>query len=99
LASGERGRHSAAELLRAATASGYASLGMPDGGRIEPGALADLTTISFDSARLAGVPPSGAVFCATAADVRHVMVGGRWVVRDREHVSIDVAAELRDALA
>ena len=99
LASGERGRHSAAELLAAATAGGYASLGIHDGGRIEPGALADLTTIALDSARLAGVPPAGAAFCATAADVRDVMVGGRWIVRDGAHATIDVARELREALA
>ena len=100
LASGERGRHGAAQLLGAATAGGYASLGLPHGGRIEPGALADLTTVALDSVRLAGAPPlDGAVFCAGAADVRHVIVGGRWVVRDGAHVSIDVARELREALA
>jgi formiminoglutamate deiminase len=99
LATGERGRHSAAELLAAATAGGYASLGMADGGRIAAGALADLTTIALDSVRLAGTPAGAAVFCAGAADVRDVMVGGRWVVRDGAHVSIDVAAELRAAIA
>ncbi len=100
LASGERGRHAAAELLTAATAGGCASLGLPDGGRIAPGALADLTTIALDSVRLAGTPPlDGVVFCATAADVRDVMVGGRWIVRDGAHVSIDVARELREVLA
>ena len=99
LASGKRGRHSAAELLGAATAGGYASLGIHDGGRIEPGALADLTTIALDSVRTVGAPPAGAVFCATAADVRDVMVAGRWVVRDGAHVSIAVAAELREALS
>ena len=79
LASGERGRQSAAALLTAATAGGYGSLGLHDGGRIAPGALADLTTIGLDGVRLAGTPPlEGAVFCATAADVRHVIVAGRW---------------------
>lgn len=100
LGSGERGQHSPAELLTAATAGGYASLGLRDGGRIEAGALADLTTVALDTVRLAGTPPlDGVVFCAGAPDVRGVMVGGRWVVRDGAHVSIDVAAELREALA
>jgi hypothetical protein len=31
--------------------------------------------------------------------VRHVVVGGRVVVRDGQHVAIDVAAALREALA
>jgi formiminoglutamate deiminase len=103
LASGVRGVHRAEDLLRAATAGGYAALGWPDGGRLEAGALADLTTVSFDSVRLAGTPhghaPASAVFAATAADVRHVMVGGRWIVRDGVHQALDVAAALREALA
>jgi formiminoglutamate deiminase len=103
LATGVRGVHPAAELLRAATADGYTALGWPEGGRLEPGALADLTTVSLDSVRLAGTShahaPASAVFAATAADVRHVMVGGRWIVRDGEHLAFDVAAELRAALA
>ena len=103
LASGVRGVHPATDLLRAATASGYAALGWPEGGRIEAGALADLTTVSLDGVRLAGTRPEEAVpsvvFAAAAADVRHVMVGGRWSVRDGEHAAFDVAAALREALA
>jgi formiminoglutamate deiminase len=103
LASGERGRHAAPGLLRAATAGGYGSLGWPEGGRVEAGALADLVTVSLDSVRTAGTPDDFAldavVFAASAADVTHVMVGGRWIVRERRHAAIDVAAELRAALA
>jgi formiminoglutamate deiminase len=103
LAGGVRGVHPARELLRAATADGYAALGWPDGGRLEPGALADLTTVSLGSVRLAGTfhshAPASAVFAATAADVSDVMVGGRWIVRGGEHLSFDVAAELRTVLA
>ncbi|MEO8690844.1 MAG: formimidoylglutamate deiminase [Solirubrobacteraceae bacterium] len=102
LATGVRGVHRADALLRAASAGGYAALGWPEGGRLEAGALADLTTISLDSIRLAGTPhayaPASAVFAATAADVRHVMVGGHWIVRDGEHLALDVAAELRATL-
>jgi cytosine/adenosine deaminase-related metal-dependent hydrolase len=98
-----RGVHPAAELLHAATAGGYAALGWPEGGRLEAGALADLTTVSLDGVRLAGTPAEEAVpsvvFAAAPGDVRDVMVGGRWVVRDGEHVSLDVAAELHAALA
>ena len=99
LGCGERGVHDAAQLLGAATSGGYASLGLHDGGRIEAGALADLATIALDSVRLAGVPPAGAIHCATAADVRDVMAGGRWIVRDGAHLTIDVARELRAAIA
>jgi formiminoglutamate deiminase len=103
LATGSRGRHRAADLMRAATGNGHASLGWPEAGRIAPGALADLTTVGLDSARLAGTEPGHAVeslvFAAAASDVRHVVVGGRFVVRDGAHVDLDVAGELRAALA
>jgi formiminoglutamate deiminase len=103
LATGTRGRHRAADLLRAATEDGHASLGWPDAGRIAPGALADLATVSLDSVRLAGTEPEHAVeslvFAAARSDVRHVMVGGRFIVRDGAHVSLDVAGDLRAALA
>src|SRR5256885_8664538 len=36
---------------------------------------------SLDSVRTAGIEPSGVVFAASAADVRHVVVAGREVVR------------------
>ena len=98
LASGIRGSHDAASLLRAATEGGHASLGWPDAGRIEVGALADLTTISLDSVRTVGASADDAlevaVFAAMAADVRHVVIGGRVVVVDGHHATIDVAAEL-----
>jgi cytosine/adenosine deaminase-related metal-dependent hydrolase len=103
LATGERGHHRAAGLLRAATAEGYSALGWPDGGVLAAGAPADLATVSFDGVRVAGTAPEHAidatVFAAAAPDVRHVMVAGRWVVRDGAHTSIDVPAELRAALA
>ena len=98
MASGIRGSHDAASLLRAATEGGHASLGWPDAGRIEVGALADLTTISLDSVRTVGASADDAlevaVFAAMAADVRHVVIGGRVVVVDGHHATIDVAAEL-----
>jgi formiminoglutamate deiminase len=103
LQNGKRGNHAPGDLLRAATVSGYQSLGWPEGGRIEAGALADLTTVGLDGVRLVGTTArnalGAAVFCASAPDVASVMVGGRWVVRDGAHVTIDVAAELAAALA
>ena len=103
LATGVRGQHEAVDLLRAATSSGHAALGWPEAGRLAPGALADLCTLSLDGVRLAGTPASdavaSAVFAGGAGDVRDVMVGGRWIVRGGAHVSLDVTAELRATLA
>ena len=102
LASGERGLHDAAALLRAATVDGHAALGRPDTGRIEPGARADLVTVGLDGVRVAGTDPEHAldavVFAASAADVRRVIVDGHEVVRDGRHVSIDVPRELHEAV-
>ncbi|MFG2682536.1 formimidoylglutamate deiminase [Streptomyces sp. NPDC048392] len=98
-----RGHWTAAALLRAATADGHAALGWNDTGRIETGARADLTTLALDSVRTAGPPPGlgaeTAVFAATAADVRHTIVGGRHVVRDGAHTLVpDVPRALARAV-
>jgi formiminoglutamate deiminase len=102
LATRERGSHSATELLSALTSDGYRCLGVPDGGRIEAGALADLVTVSLDSVRLAGTDPEDAlesvVFAGAAPDIRHVMVGGKFIVRDGAHVELDVPGELAEAI-
>jgi formiminoglutamate deiminase len=101
LESGVRGGHSAAELLRAATAG--AAIGWSDAGSIEPGALADLVSVELDGVRLAGTSPDHAleslVFAAAATDVRDVIVGGRFAVRDGAHLDLDVPAELQRAIA
>jgi formiminoglutamate deiminase len=102
LARGVRGSHDAAALLRMATEHGHASLGWEDAGRISPGCYADLTTIGLDSVRTAGTRAEDAaavaVFAATAADIRHVVISGRVVVADGRHTSIDVAGALRQVL-
>ncbi|KNB54361.1 formimidoylglutamate deiminase [Streptomyces caatingaensis] len=99
-----RGNWTAAQLLRAATADGHAALGWPEAGRIEAGAPADLTTVALDSVRTAGPGPElaaeTAVFAATAADVRHVTVGGRRIVRDGRHLLVpDVPRALAESIA
>jgi formiminoglutamate deiminase len=103
LAHQARGHFTAEALLQAATGDGHASLGWPDAGEIVPGAWADLVTVSMDSARTAGADDDlaveAAVFAATAADIRHVVIGGRDIVRDGEHLLIeDVPGELRAAI-
>ncbi len=103
LATGERGHLPAAALLTAATVGGARSLGWPEAGRLEAGALADLTVVNLDSPRTAGAAPGhlveAAVFAAAAADVRDVMVGGRWVVRDGQHVRLPVGERLAASIA
>jgi formiminoglutamate deiminase len=89
----QRGHWTAGELLTAATTDGHAALGWPEAGRIEPGAYADLTTVRTDSVRLAGASAGhlaeSVVFAASAADVGHVVISGREVVRDGRHLLVD----------
>ena len=99
LARRSRGHLTAEALLQAATCDGHASLGWPDAGEIVPGAWADLVTVSLDSVRTAGAPDDlaaeTAVFAASAADVRDVVISGRDVVRDGVHLLVpDVPGEL-----
>ncbi|MCC9310948.1 formimidoylglutamate deiminase [Kitasatospora sp. RB6PN24] len=99
-----RGHWTANALLRAGTEDGHASLGWPEAGRIEAGALADFTVLALDSVRTAGPTPrlgvETAVFAASAADVRHVVVGGRQIVIDGVHTLVpDVASALQTSIS
>ena len=80
LAAQTRGHWTASELLRAATATGHASLGWDDAGRIEVGARADLVVLDTRSMRTAGTGADAhtAVYAAGGADVLAVMVDGVW---------------------
>jgi formiminoglutamate deiminase len=103
LASQERGHFTAAELATAATAAGHASLGWPEAGDLTVGGLADFTTIALDSVRTAGGTRAtvleSAIFCASAADVRHVVVGGEEVVTAGRHARLgDVPGALAAAI-
>jgi formiminoglutamate deiminase len=103
LTSGERGHFTAAELAAAASTVGHASLGWPDAGELAAGALADFVTIALDSPRTAGAPRAAAldavIFSAVAADVRSLVVGGRDVVADGQHLLVpDVPGALSAAI-
>ncbi len=103
LASGLRGRFTTAALFDAATNAGHAAIGWPEAGRLEPGAPADLVTVSLSSVRLAGADAGTlldhVVFAAGAADVTDVVVSGRRVVAEGHHLLIDdVAGELESAI-
>lgn len=67
------------------------SFGEPSLGTLNHGAPADLVVLDYDpptpleSANLAG----HLLFGVSAASVRDVMVGGRWIVRERRHQLVD----------
>jgi formiminoglutamate deiminase len=95
LSTERRGHWPAADLLRAATSAGHASLGRADVGELAAGRTADFAVLDLDSVRLAGTEPAGAVesvvYAATSSDVRHVVVGGRVIVWDGVHRLVDQA--------
>jgi formiminoglutamate deiminase len=102
LATERRGHHRPEDLLTAATVTGMHALGW-NAGRLEPGRLADLVTVTLDSPHLAGARPADLVdhlvFAATACDITHVVVGGRQIVQDRHHLLVnDVPTALTQAI-
>ncbi|HEX2308736.1 MAG TPA: formimidoylglutamate deiminase [Jatrophihabitantaceae bacterium] len=103
LRSGRRGHFRPGQLAVMLTSAGAASLGWDDAGCIEPGALADLTTVRLDTVRTAGAravdPLAPVLYAATAADVDTVIVGGDVIVSGGRHRSIDAARELGAAIA
>ena len=87
LATGERGHHTAAELLRAAHRAGTRGARLAGGG--DGSRRARSPTWSPSASTACGSPAptretalESLVFAATAADVRRVIVGGRELVRD-----------------
>jgi cytosine/adenosine deaminase-related metal-dependent hydrolase len=86
LITGERGRFTPAELITAASTAGYRSLGWSDGGQISDGSLADFVVVRTDSVRTLGCEPAQVGYAAIAADVDQVVLGGRVIVRDGEHL-------------
>jgi cytosine/adenosine deaminase-related metal-dependent hydrolase len=99
LVSNQRGRFTPTELIAAATEDGHRSLGRADAGRLAVGALADFVEVDLASVRTVGSHPNQAIYAATAADVRTVVVGGDVVVRDGAHRLGPIAALLTKSLA
>jgi 5-methylthioadenosine/S-adenosylhomocysteine deaminase len=90
---------SAREALRAATEGGAQALGFERLGRIEKGWKADL--VLLDLGALHYIPlndlASQIVFGEDGTGVESVMIAGRWVMRERKLLTVDVAALKRKA--
>jgi 5-methylthioadenosine/S-adenosylhomocysteine deaminase len=85
----------AREVFRMATMGSAEALGLSDDiGSIEPGKLADLVLIDLDKPELTPLYDvySHLVYVIKGPFVQSVLVGGEWVVRDREIVTVDVEA-------
>ncbi len=95
----------ARQAFAMATLEGARVLGL-DGiiGSLEPGKRADVVILSLDPVH--NVPSfrlspdsvfSQLVYAAKSQDVRHVLIDGRWVMRDRELLTIDEAVVRAEA--
>lgn len=84
----------APQVLGMAIRNGAACLGLEDClGQIRPGFLADLIAVDFRAAHLTPVyhPESHLVYSAGGADVRHSVIHGRVVMKDRRLLTLDEA--------
>jgi len=92
--SGVRALMSARQALRLATLGGAAVLGRNDIGSLEPGKCADFFAIDLNRLDYAGAlhdPVAAALFChPVRAD--YTVVGGRFVVREGQLVTVDERA-------
>ncbi|MBT8341069.1 MAG: amidohydrolase [Desulfatitalea sp.] len=80
-------------VVRMATVEGARALGLDRQiGSLEPGKKADLIVLRPDRPHLTPLyhPASHLVYAARPDDVRHVLVDGRWVVRDGSLLTVDV---------
>ncbi len=79
-------------VVALATREGAKVLGLGDQvGTLAPGRQADLIVVETNQPHLTPLydPCSHLVYAARSADVRHVMVAGRWLLKDRRLVTLD----------
>jgi len=82
----------AAQVVALATHQGARVLGLQDRiGTLAPGKEADLIVLDLNQPHLTPLydPYSHLVYAAGAGDVRHVMVAGRWLLKDRQFTTLD----------
>ena len=82
--------------LRLATVNGAYALGFEKAGMIAPGYAADLIVVDILAAHFQPLHDvvAALVWCTQPADVRDVMVAGRWLLRERRLLTLDETAIL-----
>ncbi|BCW50688.1 formimidoylglutamate deiminase [Arthrobacter sp. StoSoilB13] len=89
LGTGQRGRFSPQELLRAATEGAARSMATPIAASgLEVGAVCDLMVIDPASTRTAGSRPLQMAFSATSSDVTEVIIAGELVASHGVHTQL-----------
>jgi 5-methylthioadenosine/S-adenosylhomocysteine deaminase len=88
------------QVLQMATIGGARAIGLDEQiGTLEVGKQADLAIFDFDAPHLTPCFDfySHLVYAALPSDVHSVMVGGRWLYRERRHLTLDRAEVQRQA--
>ncbi|MEV7607744.1 formimidoylglutamate deiminase [Paenarthrobacter sp. NPDC089322] len=100
LGSGQRGRFTPQELLRAATEGAVRSMATPVAGpALQLGGVCDLMVVDPASTRTAGSRPAQLAFSATASDVIGVVVNGELLASRGAHLHLgEPGALLAEAL-
>jgi 5-methylthioadenosine/S-adenosylhomocysteine deaminase len=85
--------------LRLATQNGALACGFPKSGVLAPGRAADLILFDFDQPHLwpRHSLVSNILHAAKSTDICDVMVGGRWLMRNRELLTLDEERIRREA--
>ncbi|MCW5749510.1 MAG: formimidoylglutamate deiminase [Alphaproteobacteria bacterium] len=102
LLAGGSDRSTGRALLEGALTGGARALAQPVG-RLAPGSRADLIVLDTDHPLLAGRRGEALIdswiFAGNRSPVRHVMVGGDWVIRDGHHEAEErIGARFRQAM-
>jgi len=85
--------HKLSTVLEMATIGGAGAIGMDRAiGSLEPGKQADIIILDTYSPHLTPLyhPESHIVYAAKGSDVRDVMVSGKWLVKSRKLVSLNL---------
>ncbi len=92
-------RTTAADFFRAATTNGAKALGRDDLGKLSAGAKADIVVIDLDDLRVGPYddPIRTLIMSCTGHNVRHTIINGRTVMKDRMIPSLDEAKLKREA--
>ena len=89
-------------VARMATLAGAHALGLADRiGSLEPGKRADIIAVDVNRAHVVPIrnPFSAVVYGVRSSDVRHVVVDGQLVVRDRALLTLDAEQVIAEARA
>lgn len=92
----------AASVIRMATIAGARLLGLDQQiGSLEAGKQADLIVLDTRQPHLLPLYHSAShiVYAARGSDVNHVMIAGRWVVQDRQLITLDLASLIEEVEA